>query len=125
MRQDQIFKLCCNHYLTSEMTIETLTNNPKAYKWFTKADYSEEVGQADQFIIMFKLVETAVKFKELFEKGVEESSKLVEKSPAALPFVGKKEAYSDMWTCSTCYVKNESSNEKCMACQTLYTLSVR
>ena len=92
MRQDQILKLCCNHYLTSEMTIETHMNNPKAYKWFTKADYSKEVGQPDQFIIRFKLVETAVKFKELFEKGVEESSKLVEKSPAAVPFVGKKKA---------------------------------
>ena len=118
MRRDQILKLCCNHYLTSEMKIETHMNNPKAYKWFTKADYSEEVDQPDQFVIRFKLVETAMKFKELFEKGVEESAKLTEKSPAAVPFVDKEEAYSDTWTCSTCYVKNESTNEKCVACQT-------
>ena len=122
MRRDQILKLCCNHYLTSEMTIETHMDNPKAYKWFTKADYSEEVGRHDQFIIRFKLVETAVKFKELFEKGVEESAKLAEKSPVAVPFVDKEEAYSDMLTCSTCYIKNESVNEKCVACQTPYVL---
>jgi hypothetical protein len=74
MRRDQILKLCCNHYISSDMTIEDHMGNPKTLTWLCKVDYSDENPRPEKFVIKFKLEETAKKFKECFEKAVTDST---------------------------------------------------
>ena len=66
MRRDQILKLCCNHYITSDMSINCHFSNPKALTWLCRADYLEETSHHQQFTVRFKQEATASHFKHLF-----------------------------------------------------------
>ena len=76
MRRDQILKICCNHYITSNMSIEAHMGNPKAMTWFTEVDYSEDTPLPQKLAIRFKHEETAGKFRELFEDAVKKTNEI-------------------------------------------------
>ena len=80
MRRDQILKICCNHYITSNMSIETHMGSPKAMTWFTQVDYSEETSLPQKLAIRFKHEETAGKFRELFEDAVKKANEIHSKN---------------------------------------------
>ena len=68
MRREQTLKLCCNHYLTTDMSLQKLQGNEKSYVWFTPADFSEQTLKAEKLVVKFKHAETASKFKEAFDR---------------------------------------------------------
>ena len=40
MRREQVFKVCCNHFLDEKMEFKTMTTSDKALTWIAQ-DYSE------------------------------------------------------------------------------------
>ena len=68
MRREQTLKLCCNHDLTADMSLQQLQDNDKSYVWFTPSDFSEQTVKAEKLVAKFKHAETASKFKEAFDR---------------------------------------------------------
>ena len=68
MRRDQVLKICCNHSLTSDMTVTQMATNEKACVWFTSADYTDQVVRPEKLSAKFKTVQIANEFKETFER---------------------------------------------------------
>ena len=67
MRRDQIFKLCCNHYIASGMTLQYVKGSSRMLCWFTSADFSDGEAKPEKLAIKFKTEEVAAKFKETVE----------------------------------------------------------
>ena len=40
MRRDQILKICCNHFITPNMTLQTTAGNAKSWTWQTPTEAS-------------------------------------------------------------------------------------
>ena len=78
MRRDVVKKLCCNHYITSDMTVKINAKNEKSCNWFTTADFSEGTPEPEQLAAKFKTVEIAAEFVEKFQKCISDM-----KSPPA------------------------------------------
>ena len=78
MRRDIVKKLCCNHYITSEMTVKINAKNERTCNWFTTADFSEGTPEPEQLAAKFKTIEIATEFMEKFQKCVSDM-----KSPPA------------------------------------------
>ncbi len=66
MRRDQIFKICCNHYITPDMRISHHFGNEKALMWSTLCDYSEQVPRPEKLALKFGKAETAKAFMKEF-----------------------------------------------------------
>ena len=69
MRRDHTFKLCANHYITSNMELKPHSNNEKAFIWSTLADFADEISSKELLCIRFGSVENANKFKQAFEQS--------------------------------------------------------
>ena len=70
MRRDQVLKICCNHYLTPDMTLTLMAGSSKAWTWFTPCDFADETPKPEKLAASFKSQEVAVAFKRAFEKAV-------------------------------------------------------
>ncbi|XP_031567711.1 E3 SUMO-protein ligase RanBP2-like [Actinia tenebrosa] len=68
MRRDHILKICANHYVTPDMTLNPNGTSTKSWVWNTLADFSDEEVKAEQLAVRFKHEETAREFKEKFDK---------------------------------------------------------
>lgn len=51
MRRDQVFKLCCNHYLTDNMNF--INMDSRSFIWYA-LDYSEDEPSKEKFALRFK-----------------------------------------------------------------------
>ena len=155
MRREQVFKICCNHYITVGMSLESYGNTQKMYMWFTPSDYADEVPKKEKLLVKFKQIATASKFKAKFDecidylKGNKTSISIIKPisttvssvapSPtttvvSTVPVLSSTTESSaiatavdssntkfpvsktDKWECSTCYVYNEPTDTKCVAC---------
>nr|XP_033804752.1 E3 SUMO-protein ligase RanBP2-like isoform X2 [Geotrypetes seraphini] len=67
MRRDQVLKLCANHRITSEMTLEHMKGTERAWVW-PAHDFSEGEGKLELFAVRFKLQDVADSFKQIFEE---------------------------------------------------------
>ncbi|XP_075236358.1 E3 SUMO-protein ligase RanBP2-like isoform X2 [Lycorma delicatula] len=76
MRREQVFKVCCNHRLTSDLQLKLSFNSDRAWTWCA-ADYSEGVVTNEFFALRFKTTEQAIEFKNAVEKAKE----LLKKDP--------------------------------------------
>ena len=110
MRRDQILKLCCNHYITSSMSLTDLKGLTQ-FAWCTNCDFSDHIPKPEKFAIKFKHADTGENFKQIFEHCVKDISN-IEKEIVPSPC---------RWVCPTCLVQNENSNSQCVACG--YTVS--
>ncbi|CAI7997121.1 E3 SUMO-protein ligase RanBP2, partial [Geodia barretti] len=128
MRRDQILKLCCNHFITPEMTLAQLQGNNQL-AWYTACDFSDGEPKPEKLAIKFKQALVVAEFRRVFEmcvekaKGHKEESggDEVSSSPPASAEVSLREKFSapvGSWECDTCLVQNEASAVKCMACAT-------
>ena len=70
MRRDQVLKICCNHYLTPDMTLTPMAGSSKAWTWFTLCDFADETPKPEKLAARFKSQEVAVAFKRAFEMAV-------------------------------------------------------
>ncbi|XP_057302228.1 E3 SUMO-protein ligase RanBP2-like [Hydractinia symbiolongicarpus] len=64
MRRDVVFRVCCNHFITSDMMLEA--KGSACWTWFTPADAVDGEVKPEQFAIKFKTEEIADQFKSSF-----------------------------------------------------------
>ncbi|XP_073983493.1 nucleoporin 358 isoform X3 [Rhodnius prolixus] len=120
MRREQVFKVCCNHRLTSDIVLSPSTTSDRSYSWGAK-DFSEGAdGVNEIFTLKLKSPGQALAFKEAFEKA---QANLIDTSPSKskehlnseLPTL-KANYIEGSWDCSTCYVHNNPQTVNCVAC---------
>ena len=68
VRRDVVKKLCCNHYITSDMKLKTNPTSDKIWVWNTLADFSDGRPQAEQLAARFKTLAIVNQFRITFEK---------------------------------------------------------
>ncbi|KAL4715252.1 hypothetical protein ACJJTC_007834 [Scirpophaga incertulas] len=66
MRREQIHKICANHIITSEMEIQPMKNETKAYFWVAN-DFADERVVLEKFCVRFKSPDIALEFYNKFE----------------------------------------------------------
>ena len=127
MRRDQILKLCCNHYITAEMTLTPVQGNNQ-FAWYTHCDFSDGEAKPEKLAVRFKQASVATEFKSVFEGCVErvkdqgkkkpsEDTSSQISSPATESSLREKfSAPEGSWECDTCLVQNKASDVKCVAC---------
>ncbi len=127
MRRDQTLKLCCNHYITPDMSLVQFTGAGNAWAWSTPSDLSDNEPKPEKLAIRFKHTETAQKFKEVFDLCVaqvkqdppsrEPSAGVV--SPSVEPDTSLAEKFkpaAGSWECEHCLLRNKAVEVKCTAC---------
>ncbi|KAK6195510.1 hypothetical protein SNE40_000924 [Patella caerulea] len=65
-RREQVFKVVCNHMISSAINMNPMETSDKAWCWVAE-DFSEEEGKVENFAVKFKNIELAAKFKETFD----------------------------------------------------------
>lgn len=78
MRREQVFKICLNHILTTE--IKYLPKDDKSWL-FCAADFSEGELVNEQFCVRFKNAEVAQEFMKAVNDALNEASSDTGKSP--------------------------------------------
>uniref|UniRef100_S4RRU4 RAN binding protein 2 n=1 Tax=Petromyzon marinus TaxID=7757 RepID=S4RRU4_PETMA len=68
MRREQVLKICANHYITAEMTLNRNAGSDKSWVWHA-LDFADEVPRHEQLAIKFKTAEEAVVFRTKFEEA--------------------------------------------------------
>lgn len=142
MRREQVFKLCANHNLTADMTLRPLATSDRAWCWFAR-DFAEDdkngEGILEHLAAKFKTPEIAVKFKDMFEDCVKQSSLNTSGDTfdrphsttghcgdASVPCRNLADMFrlkNGEWQCDMCLVKNSAGAATCAACQTPHPIS--
>jgi len=96
MRRDKTLKVCANHAISSEMSLQPNIGSDRSWVWKVAADYSESPPTAETLAIRFANSENAGQFKTAFEtaqktnagsvpEAVETATAEVEEPKAAEP----------------------------------------
>lgn len=132
MRREQIFKLCCNQLISKDTKFSKLPKIETALSWYGQ-DFSENELQPELLTIRFKTAEACNEFhnaileaqKNMTGQGNSESSvetkTLVKENNESAKNKGFGDQFKPVvgsWNCESCYVSNNSSNAKCVACNT-------
>lgn len=67
MRRDKTLKVCANHAITPEMTLQPNIGSDRSWVWKTLADMAEGAPSAETLAIRFANSDNANQFKEAFE----------------------------------------------------------
>ncbi|XP_072041062.1 uncharacterized protein [Amphiura filiformis] len=67
MRHEQGLKVCANHYITPDMKLASKSGSKTSWGW-QAMDAAEGQPQCEKLAIKFKLEETALRFKQVFEE---------------------------------------------------------
>ncbi|CAI5771997.1 SUMO-protein ligase 2-like isoform X2 [Podarcis lilfordi] len=68
MRREQVLKICANHYINPDMTLNPNAGSDKSFVWHA-LDYADESAKPEQLAIRFKTPEEAKLFKRKFEEA--------------------------------------------------------
>ena len=68
MRREKVHKVCANHFLTPDMTLQPGKGSTKSWVWSTIVDSSDEETRPEQFAAKFETEEIAEAFKAKFEE---------------------------------------------------------
>ena len=129
MRRDQVLKLCANHQITTDMSLQPNAGSDRSWVWSTHADFSEGECKAERLAVRFKNEDIAKQFKEKFEECQEMLKNQASLKPPlqkeTVNTEGVKEdlfakfkAEEGSWECDTCMVRNGSDKLVCAACTT-------
>jgi Ran-binding protein 1 len=69
MRRDKTLKLCANHLILPELSLQPNIGSDRSWVWTTPADYSETEVRKEVLAIRFANTDNAKKFKEMFEEA--------------------------------------------------------
>ncbi|XP_065336958.1 E3 SUMO-protein ligase RanBP2-like isoform X2 [Cloeon dipterum] len=88
MRRDQVLKVCCNHFIPSDIVLSHISGNDKTWSWAAQ-DFADETVRVEKFGVRFKTVEEANLFKDTIDKVKAKLpktpvSKLVDSSPTLI-----------------------------------------
>ena len=70
MRRTQVKKICCNHFITSVMTLKPVQKSENCWLWHTNSDSSEEEPRPETLTVKFKKPDVANEFKQVFDRCV-------------------------------------------------------
>ena len=65
----QINKLCCNHFITPDITLKPFERSENSWMWYTNADFSEEEHRPKTLVVRFKHKDDSNLFKEIFDRA--------------------------------------------------------
>ena len=128
MRREQVLKLCANHQITTDMTLQPNAGSERSWVWSTPADFSEQECKPERLAVRFKNEDIAKQFKEKFEQCQEilkdqASLKLpIQEESAHEEEVVKEDlrakfkAEEGSWECDICMVRNSGDKLACAAC---------
>ncbi|KAG4077318.1 hypothetical protein HA402_009719 [Bradysia odoriphaga] len=133
MRREQVFKVCCNQFITKDTKFTKLPKLDTALSWYGQ-DFSENELSNELLAVRFKTAETCTEFHNAIleaqksingDKENEEATKSIQSKSAVeeTKETTTKQGFGDQfkpvvgsWNCESCYVSNNSSNVKCVAC---------
>lgn len=136
MRREIVLKICCNQRLSADLELKPVSSSDKAMSWIGQ-DFSEGESKKELFAIRFKTVQQLNVFRDKFneiKKKIQESEKdssnvknetlFKEEINASetLPKLNDLAQFKPKpgsWTCDACYLSNEASTVKCIACCTV------
>ena len=127
MRREQVLKLCANHQITIDMTLQPNAGSERSWVWSTPADFSEQECKPERLAVRFKNEDIAKQFKEKFEQcqeilndqaslklPIQEESACEEEVKEDLR--AKFKAEEGSWECDICMVRNSGDKLACAAC---------
>lgn len=138
MRRELVHKICCNQRLTADLELKPVSSSDKAMSWIGQ-DFSDGESKKELFAIRFKTVPQLTAFRDKFNEVKDKihqinistgKDKVVETklntgldtSVNTLPKLNDLAQFKPKpgsWTCDTCYVSNDVSTVKCVACCTV------
>ena len=128
MRREQVLKLCANHKITEDMTLQRLASSNVAWCWFAQ-DYAEGELNNEQLAAKFKTPELAQMFKDIFEEAQRNLATTPEKPKSKDVVAPKSETSSGFgdkfkpkageWSCDMCYVLNKADCDQCVSCESV------
>ncbi|KAM6179533.1 ranBP2-like and GRIP domain-containing protein 4 [Erethizon dorsatum] len=68
MRRDQVLKLCANHRVTPDMTLQTMKGTERVWVW-TACDFADGERKVEHLAVRFKLQDVADSFKKIFDEA--------------------------------------------------------
>ncbi|XP_037663069.1 E3 SUMO-protein ligase RanBP2 isoform X2 [Choloepus didactylus] len=68
MRRDQVLKLCANHRITPDMTLQNMKGTERVWVW-TACDFADGERKVEHLAVRFKLQDTADSFKKIFDEA--------------------------------------------------------
>ncbi|XP_049637258.1 E3 SUMO-protein ligase RanBP2-like isoform X2 [Suncus etruscus] len=68
MRRDQVLKLCANHRITPDMTLQNMKGTERVWVW-TACDFADGERKVEQLAVRFKLQDVADTFKKIFDEA--------------------------------------------------------
>lgn len=132
MRREQVLKLCCNQLISKDTKFSKLPKLETALSWYGQ-DFSENELTTELLAVRFKTAETCNEFhnaildaqKNMTDKGDNVTTVAATKTVQDNKESTKSKGFGDQfkpvagsWNCESCYVSNNASNSKCVACNT-------
>ncbi|XP_039708558.1 E3 SUMO-protein ligase RanBP2 isoform X1 [Pteropus medius] len=68
MRRDQVLKLCANHRITPDMTLQNMKGTERVWVW-TACDFADGERKIEHLAVRFKLQDVADLFKKIFDEA--------------------------------------------------------
>ncbi|KAJ1528544.1 hypothetical protein ONE63_006950 [Megalurothrips usitatus] len=125
MRREQVLKVCCNHFITSDISFQKLSTSDRALTWSAQ-DYAEGEVRLEVFALKFKTPDLMLAFKDVVEDVQKNISSSAQSSPATAPKPsGKKDERplselfkpkAGSWECSGCFTRNNADVLSCPCC---------
>lgn len=115
MRREQVFKVCCNHFVSVDMKFTALATSDRAWTWYAQ-DYSEGEMKLELLAVRFKTVDQALSFKKTLDElqvKIDEKSKDTSKSTMQQ----EKLPQSTVWKCKECLFPNAYDVNQCVSCK--------
>ncbi|XP_074256410.1 E3 SUMO-protein ligase RanBP2 isoform X4 [Saimiri boliviensis] len=84
MRRDQVLKLCANHRITPDMTLQNMKGTERVWVW-TACDFADGERKVEHLAVRFKLQDVADSFKKIFD----EAKTAQEKDSLITPYVSR------------------------------------
>ncbi|XP_066124655.1 E3 SUMO-protein ligase RanBP2-like isoform X1 [Saccopteryx bilineata] len=68
MRRDQVLKLCANHRITPDMSLQNMKGTERVWVW-TACDFADGERKVEHLAVRFKLQDVADLFKKIFDEA--------------------------------------------------------
>ena len=125
MRREQIFKLCCNQFISKDLKISKMPKSETALTWYGP-DFSENEIRNELLAIRFKTQDLCKNFHDAVleaqskmgqVKQVTEVKKDTTKKEESKGFGDQFKPKVGSWNCEACYISNKADTLYCCACE--------